>query len=200
MKNCTIDGCTRIYRARGYCSTHYYREFTSGKGANSKTIYDARPAILEGSVAKIPLGKHGVNYTIVDAEFSHLDKHKWSLDHYGYAVGFFDGKHIKLHQLIIGKKEGYDIDHISRDKLDNRMSNLRHVTHKTNTRNTGMFKHNRSGVKGISWDSARNRWSAKIQVDGVTVNLGRFDDLKEAAKVRSDAEAKYWETISKERK
>lgn len=200
MKTCSIEGCTRPYRARGFCSTHYYREYTIGVGASSKTVYDARPAIVEGNIAKIPLGKHGANYTIVDVEFSHLDKFKWSLDHYGYAVGVFDGKHVKLHQLIVGKKDGHDIDHISRDKLDNRKSNLRHVTHKTNTRNTGLYKHNTSGHKGISWDKSRDKWSVKLQLNGRTINLGRFDDMEEAKKARAQAESKYWETISKERK
>ena len=192
MKTCSIADCERKYVAKGYCSTHYAREFYSSVGATGVTIYDTRPAVIDGDTAKIPLGIHGVSYTIVDAEFAHLDRHKWSLDHYGYAVGHVGGKHVKLHQLIIGKKEWHDIDHISRDKLDNRKSNLRHVTHRENTLNTGMFKHNTSGHKGVTWDKSRDKWAAKIQVLGKTINLGRYHDINLAIQARVEAEVKYF--------
>lgn len=192
MKPCSIEGCTRKYRARGFCSTHYYREFTSKIGANAKTIYTPREAVIDGDTARIPLGVDCEEYTIVDAKFAHLDKIKWSKDHYGYAVGSTNGKHIKLHQLIIGKKRGYDIDHINRDKLDNRASNLRHTSHRDNALNTSMFRHNTSGYRGVCWDKAREKWSARIQAFGRTIHLGRFDDLDMAIRTRTDAEAKYF--------
>jgi hypothetical protein len=192
-KRCSIEGCKNIYRARGFCSTHYYREYTIGIGANTRTTHSHRPAIIDGKVAKIPLGIDMKEYSLVDKQFAHLDKFKWRKDHYGYATAYVNGKQVKLHQLIIGKKEGYDIDHISRDKLDNRKSNLRHATRKVNVRNTGMYKHNTSGHKGISWETGRKKWSAKIQTDGVTYNLGRFNDIKDAIKARKEAQLKHWE-------
>jgi len=39
---------------------------------------------------------------------------------------------------------------------------------------------------------AREKWSARINVFGRTINLGRFDDIDEAKRARTNAEAKYF--------
>lgn len=31
MRTCTIDGCTKTYRARGYCGTHYNQAYQPGR-------------------------------------------------------------------------------------------------------------------------------------------------------------------------
>jgi hypothetical protein len=57
----------------------------------------------------------------------------WCLENQGYAMNGV--KKLKLHQLVMGKKKGLEIDHINGNKLDNRKFNLRHVTHKENSQN-----------------------------------------------------------------
>lgn len=49
-------------------------------------------------------------------------------------------------------------------------------------------KANRSGIVGVNWDKSRGKWQASIRFRGHKYNLGRFDDIEEAAKIRAIAE------------
>jgi len=61
------------------------------------------------------------------------------------------------------------IDHINRDKSDNRLENLRWATNLENSQNQGMFKNNTSGIKNISYDKSRDRW-----IFGKRINKKQF--------------------------
>lgn len=55
----------------------------------------------------------------------------------GYLVYKVGHKHYSVHQLIMGKApKGFCIDHINRNKLDNRRKNLRFVTYSENSINS----------------------------------------------------------------
>lgn len=49
-------------------------------------------------------------------------------------------------------------------------------------------RRNTSGVKGVSYDRNRNKWSAEIMFQRKRYRLGRYDTLEKAAKVRKEAE------------
>ena len=85
-----------------------------------------------------------------------------------------------------------EVDHINRDKLDNRWSNLRPVSHTLNQRNHGGHQTNTSGVNGVCWHKHRNKWQAHIWVDGKNKHLGYFDCIEEAAAARKQAEIRHW--------
>jgi hypothetical protein len=74
------------------------------------------------------------------------------------------------------------IDHINRSPQDNRIVNLRDVSHGVNVRNSKMRRTNTSGYKGVSWFAHRRQWAAQISIGGKNVVLGMFDDPKLAAK------------------
>lgn len=136
MSNCSILNCTAQHLAKGYCTKHYYRLKRRGS-ATAPSQQDARPSIKEDGVTKIPLGVNArKGYAVVDIEFSHLDEHNWSLDKYGYPCAYINGKVRKLHHMTLGKPpKGLVTDHLNRDKQDNRLSNLRHVSYKENSAN-----------------------------------------------------------------
>ena len=101
----------------------------------------------------------------------------------GYiSIALWDGKknnYLYAHQFayfIIYGKTPDCIDHINKDKTDNRIVNLREVTKQVNALNTS--------AKGVSFDKSGKKWVAKIQLNNKSHIIGRFE-LKE------DAEKNY---------
>lgn len=88
---------------------------------------------------------------LVDEEDRHfLYEYSWYIDRYGYLnAKCKDGHHVGLHQLILGKKPGFVIDHKNGNKLDNRRCNLHFVTHGYNTANRPKRRDSRQKYKGI---------------------------------------------------
>jgi hypothetical protein len=101
-------------------------------------------------------------------------------------------KHIKLHRVVMDAPASLEVDHINGDKLDNRKSNLRLCTHAENGRNLKVKTTNKTGVAGVSWDKARNKWAARIKLNYKGIYLGRFDRFDDAVKARKSAENKYF--------
>jgi len=81
------------------------------------------------------------------------------------------------------------IDHIDGNSLNNRLENLRDVTHAENGRNQKKRKTNTSGHTGVG--RFRDKWKAQIAVSGRVIYLGLFTDLDEAVTARKAAEVKY---------
>ena len=75
------------------------------------------------------------------------------------------------------------IDHIDGNPLNNRITNLRLVTHKENMRNTKKRRDNTSGIPGVCYDKQRKQWLVRVGADFV----GRFTSLSEAKKARKEA-------------
>ncbi len=73
------------------------------------------------------------------------------------------------------------IDHINRDRNDDRWENLREATHPQNLANSGTPRHNTSGFKGVSWHRQSKMWVAAITTDGRKKHLGLFEKKEEAA-------------------
>jgi hypothetical protein len=101
-------------------------------------------------------------------------------------------KLVELHRWIMGEPEGLYVDHISRDTLDNRRSNLRAVKNSTNIRNGRVRSNNTSSVTGVSRRVNRPNWYASIRVDYRTISLGSFKTFEEAVEARKQAEKKYF--------
>ena len=112
---------------------------------------------------------------------------KWYLDKDGYAIarGERRGTTIKMHRLMIGAKTGEEIDHTNRNKLDNRIENLRIVSHHENCLN-------RIRGTGVRFDRDRNKWRARLTFKNQEIHLGRFDTREEALNARLEGAIKYF--------
>jgi len=75
------------------------------------------------------------------------------------------------------------IDHINGNPSDNRLCNLRDVSHAENIQNQRQANraNKSSGYLGVT--SSRGRWEARIMTNGKNIYLGRFDTPEEAHQV-----------------
>jgi hypothetical protein len=113
-------------------------------------------------------------------------------DHKGYLQGQVLKYHTMAHRVIWAMHFGdwpEAVDHINGDGLDNRIENLRSVTHRENCRNAAIPVTNSSGVMGVRFH--KGVWEANIRVDGRQLTIGCFGSLAEAADARKRAEAEY---------
>ena len=138
-----------------------------------------------------------------DKDFPNFSKHKWYFKG-GYGNGYAmrglkrseggkkGDKMVSMHRLIMNAPEGFEVDHINGDKLDNRRVNLRICLKEENHRNRGLQSNNTSGFKGVSRRRDLKKWAVHVNVDGKKTSVGHFDDLKEAAKAYNKAALKYY--------
>jgi len=132
-------------------------------------------------------------FTIVDRDnFEWLNQWKWGLSTKGYVVRKENKKNITMSRLINKTPEGYQTDHINRNKLDNRKKNLRTVTNKINHRNKNKQKNNTSNHVGVYKETFTGKWRVQIGLDNKLIRLGRFTKLADAVKARKEAEKKLW--------
>jgi hypothetical protein len=145
-------------------------------------------------MAEIPLSKGKV--AIVDDElYEYLSQWKWFYHKNGYAMRSYreNGKYKKerMHRSVLRAPDGYDVDHINGDKLDNRKSNLRSATRSQNNYNKSVQRNTTSGFKGVSWSKQRNKWRSRIFVDKREMHLGFFEYKIDAAMAYNEAALKY---------
>ena len=122
-----------------------------------------------------------------DETYDWLSQYTWCLTGRGYAIAWVNVKNVLMHRLVMGEPKGKHIDHINRDVLDNRKSNLRLCTKSQNQHNRGKNKNNTTGYKGVTWNKARNKYVAKIKKNGKTIYLGYYDTAIEAALAYDEA-------------
>lgn len=113
----------------------------------------------------------------------------WQIDGWGYVrrnryVAGTGGKYetLLLHRVVLGLERGDErvVDHVNRDTLDNRRSNLRIVTVAQNGQNVSAQRGSSSRFRGVSWDSRRKRWLAFACFGGKMHVVGYFHDEDEA--------------------
>lgn len=114
----------------------------------------------------------------------------------GYLQVRLFGKKYRVHRVIMFYMTGRwvkCVDHINRKKTDNRWCNLREVTHSENSINKDGYGNTKIlGVHKSNNKNQRKKFLARIVVNGKSKHLGSFKTLKEAIRVRKDAENKYY--------
>lgn len=163
------------------CRKHISQLWRHGDFLDS-TIYDSNEYITDGGVVKIILkDKHcrPVGEAIIDLD--DLDRCK-AVKWYArktkngiYAIGTVASKKVFLHRFVLNYDGHDDVDHINRNTLDNRKSNLRIVPHQINAANNAS-----TGVRR----TPSGKYQAFICHNYKTLYLGSFASEEEAIEYR----------------
>lgn len=157
----------------------------------------------EQSTASIPLRARDGSiraYAIVDVEdYEWASQHTWHWSH-GYARRTVylpgpDGRRRKcsfsLHGELLPAPPGKEVDHENRNRLDNRRSNLRLVSHAQNMLNGPVQSNNTSGFRGVSLYKRTGRYLAQVAVNGGFVHCGYHATAEQAARAYDQAVLKH---------
>lgn len=127
----------------------------------------------------------------------------WYCDKDGYLVSsyFYNGvrRFVRFHRLVMHAKPGQCVDHINKNKADNRKKNLRCCERSENDRNRSLYSCNTSGVAGVYFDKQRKKWVASITYNHKKVYLDRYAVKEEAILARLTKEVELYKEFSPQR-
>ena len=132
----------------------------------------------------IGLFKDGSQFLIDREDYSLVSRHTWYKGKRGYPAASIKRKPRVLHRLLLKPPPGYDVDHISGDRMDNRRANLRICTHQQNMCNQKMRNTNSSGYMGVSYLKCARAFEAYVHCRGKKHHLGLHKNPEEAAHAR----------------
>lgn len=131
---------------------------------------------------------NGKETIVDDDDFEFLSQWRWSYTK-GYAFRKDkDRKTIYIHRVINKTPNNLITDHVNRNKLDNRKSNLRTATFGQNNLNS--VRRNKSGYRGVI--SHQGKWMATIKSNCKFKYLGIFNNKEEAALAYNQAAIKHF--------
>ena len=154
--------------------------------------------------SRVPITKRDgtiVAHALVsDEDFEWVMRWKWRMiggQYAGRTVYDRERKRadtIYLHRALMGLRAGdaEQVDHVNRDKLDNRRENLRLVTPGEQAQNKGVRSDSRSGLRGACWVGKRSLrpWQGRVQVRGVVYRSECMATAEEAAEWAAAMRAK----------
>ncbi len=162
----------------------------------------SEPRPLSEDTRLIPLTQG--QFAIVDAaDYDWLSQWKWFASWCSSTKSFYaarnsspvKGKHhwTPMHRLILGLERGNKMqgDHISRDTLDNRRSNLRVATISQNQMNRPRQRNNTTGFKGVSFHKHSGKYQAHIRLNHKLIYLGLFPNAELSHEAYKVATVKY---------
>lgn len=165
-----------------------------------KDYLDRSEGIGNATIEAIRLGcgfvmlGHG-NFALVDkGDESSVDARRWYKSRFGYAVRFSGGKVIWMHRQILGVSGRHiQVDHINRNKLDNRRSNLRVSDARLNQGNRPKpnCKNPTSKFKGVYWSKSAKKFYTQIRtLEGKRKNI--FFEIETDAAKAYNKYARYY--------
>lgn len=166
---CSIEGCVKPSRTRGWCVAHYTRwiRWGSPTGSSPRNSYEQK--FWE------KVDKTGPCWEWLGA-----------VNAYGYGRFYINGTEVMAHRysyelLRDPIPKGMPIDHKCHNTRCVNPDHLRPVTHKQNLENRhGPQKNNTSGILGVHLNKRTKKWHAEVKHNGRKYHAGNFDSLVEA--------------------
>ena len=190
---CGSDKHVQKYGKDGnyYCSKHTHQMDRYKKTFETEPIYNLLPEYVSVKI----FGEFGVESEEVLLDYIDLEKffyQQWNVSDYckSNEVGLF-------HRYVFDEiEDGMVVDHINKNKLDNRRINLRICSHVNNSRNSIIGKSNSSGVIGVCFNKDKNKWKSYLNVNGKQIHLGYFESFDDAIISRLNGEREYFKEYS----
>lgn len=131
-----------------------------------------------------------------DEDFETLNQYQWFAAKKGKTFyvtrnAIVDGKRktVLMHWYVMG---GKNIDHIDRNGCNNCKNNLRFCTPQENQMNSRKRLNTSSNFKGVSFYKPREKWVARIGINGKIINLGYYVSEIEAAEKYNEKAIIYY--------
>jgi len=102
--------------------------------------------------------------------------------------------------ILFGDRQAIEpliAEHRNHNSLDCRKNNLRPATAAQNAFNNMPRRNTLTGLKGVSWQSGRGKWRAKIGINGRRISLGLFTTKEGAARAYDVAASKLYGEFAK---
>lgn len=146
------------------------------------------PDITKKYIQNIFTYKNGSLYNKIPLQGRTVNKKVGKNHISGYRTLLINNRIYSEHRIIwiyhFGNiPKGLEIDHINRIKDDNRIENLRLVTHQENTFN--------KISNGYYWNLSKQKWHACIRINNKLITLGFFNKEEEARSAYLEAKKKY---------
>lgn len=126
----------------------------------------------------------------------HVGKPAGTLQKTGYIHVTIGKKPFLAHRLawfyVHGAWPPKFIDHVDRDKGNNRIANLRLATRSQNSANAGLRSDNKSGAKGVFFVKKKKIYEVRVKHHGVIHFIGSFSELSTAASAYDAAAARFF--------
>ena len=144
--------------------------------------------VIGPSIAYIPLTR-GLFALVDAADAEHISRWNWIARPMSHGIYAYRGtkkngvnKCMSMHRELTQALTP-QVDHKNHNTLHNFRANLRPCTGTLNLGNTRIRGDNKTGAKGVFWDSGRQRYQARIRFKGKSMYLGRYSTASEASAV-----------------
>jgi hypothetical protein len=117
---------------------------------------------------------------IDDEKWHELSKIKWRIEKSGYIQTNINKIPILMHRYLLNPDKNSIVDHINNNRHDNRLCNLRIVSHAVNAHNKIKKNNCSSKYIGVSLNK-KQKWIAYINYNSRQIQLGTFDKEIDAA-------------------
>ena len=117
-------------------------------------------------------------------DYDKIKDYCWRENDNGYIVTDIDRSPIRMHRFILDYDGELQIDHWDRVRHNNQKENLRYATNQQNSFNKDTL--------GVYFDKSRNKWVARLVMDGKNMLHKRFETFNDALIARLNAEQEYF--------